>query len=164
MLELTKVVNVYENGEWHCVTFHIKHTFGKLLKTLHILLEISNRKISIKNKSKAKCLPRVILFWFCHSATSFLAASSACDVHDLKSSVGLLLKFVQKLNPSQPSSQGSSTRIQEKRYNISLLKFKSVIPTFINACSQTFLCLLVQTFKSKIVPRSWPEFCKRFCT
>lgn len=50
-----------------------------------------------------------MLFWFCHNATSFRAAWSAWEVHDLNNSVGLLLKFVQKLKPSQPSSQGSST-------------------------------------------------------
>lgn len=48
-------------------------------------------------------------FWLCHRVTAFLAASSAPELQDRKSSVGRLLKLVQKLSPSQPSSQGLST-------------------------------------------------------
>jgi hypothetical protein len=52
---------------------------------------------------------RVSLFWNCQTATSLRAASSAWELQARNSSVGLLLKLVQKLRPSQPSSQGSST-------------------------------------------------------
>ena len=88
----------------------------------------------------------------CHNATSFLAASSDSAVHDRNSSVGLLLKLVQKLRPSHPSSQGSST---EARQGPST-KFSYIFhaSAYLHQCN---FSIFLPTFESNIYCRIRPR-------
>jgi hypothetical protein len=98
---------------------------------------------------------RVSLFWNCQTATSLRAASSAWELQARNSSVGLLLKLVQKLRPSQPSSQGSST---ENRLDV--IKSSETVPTgtFVDAVPQILFGDLGEALVVELVPRCRPEF------
>lgn len=90
---------------------------------------------------------RISSFCFCHWRTSFRAASSASALQERNNSVGRLLKLVQKLRPSQPSSQGSSTSSKQflRASSLTLVRHfwwnssHIVDHSFVNILEQRFL-------------------------